>query len=67
MSNTQHTGSLSKVAIGGALGKSTLINSSISIPMPSGATPPPPPVHQGTQQSTQGNSAQPGTGAKGDG
>jgi hypothetical protein len=56
MANPQKAGSLQKTPVGGGLGKSTLINPSLTIPMPSGAATPPPSTGQGQGKPSSGAS-----------
>jgi hypothetical protein len=63
MANPTNMAPTHKGASVGALGRSTLVNTTLSIPMPSGATPPPAPApsspsqaspsQSGTSQTTQ--------------
>lgn len=58
MANPPNGGEMHKVQLKEGLGKSTLVNSSLSIPMPPGAALPRPPAASGQGQAGQGSSAQ---------
>jgi hypothetical protein len=67
MANPPRGGNLHKVDLSHGLGKSILINPSLTIPMPAGAVAPAPPAAGGQGPSGQAGSGQSAQGSKGNG